>query len=576
MTSPGKRQACMQCRRRKVKCDGLPTCRNCHATQAPCRYSTPQKRGPKPAKLRDYSPRESLESTSLATDSSVRSGGAGLLVARGSSYLASDSPLSNSVTSHPQLELLGSQTQAATRVHLDLLVGLLIATPSHTAASVVDHCLSLYTQYVFGAVPICHEGRLRKTADRFFILPSGADGLADHHARIWRCFAADTERAQVEILRSLTLLTALCADVAYVVPDSLLPDKHLIAPLFLRASRETLGIYEDYDIENPNSFSLSIRMLLSSAIQQATGKKEVAFHILNEAGLMAMKMRLYNESSLAGQEPIEENLLRNAFWQLYVCDKTALVMKTRPVTIHEPLFEGELTLGDHSQNPVPLFDHGQEQTDTGLEYQLLERFHVIRRLWALAARVIQAMALYSRRASDPNSKTETSPESIAQVSEIYFELITLTNDSPASVRLPVESSSSLPHGADQRLLHILQRQRTTYLLNLHSIKVFVLNAAITCGMTEAIGLSAEPLTLATRRIELAQDFLNVLESVSFLHLQVEGEHCAEKIRHVGSLLIELAHSGLNEAVKSQANQCAMRLIDMLVRLDSKASDVLGQ
>ncbi|KAL4981415.1 hypothetical protein BDW68DRAFT_183519 [Aspergillus falconensis] len=525
MTSPGKRQACMQCRRRKVKCDGLPTCRNCHATQAHCRYSTPQKRGPKPAKLRDYSPRESLESTSLATDSSVGSGGAGLLVARGSSYLASDSPLSNSVASHPQLELLGSQTQAATRVHLDLLVGLLIATPSQTAASIVDHCLSLYTQYVFGAVPICHEGRLRETADRFFILPSGADGLADHHARIWRCFAADTERAQVEILRSLTLLTALCADVAYVVPDSLLPDKHLIAPLFLRASRETLRIYEDYDIENPNSFSLSIRMLLSSAIQQATGKKEVAFHILNEAGLLAMKMRLYNESSLAGQEPIEENLLRNAFWQLYVCDKTALVMKTRPVTIHEPLFEGELTLGDHSQNPVPLFDHGQEQTDAGLEYQLLERFHVIRRLWALAARVIQAMALNSRRASGPNSKTETSPENIAQVSEIYFELITLTNDSPASVRLPVESSSGLPHGADQRLQHILQRQRTTYLLNLHSIKVFVLNAAITCGMPEAIGLSAEPLTLATRQIELAQDFLNVLESVSFLHLQVEGEHC---------------------------------------------------
>jgi hypothetical protein len=211
-------------------------------------------------------------------------------------------------------------------------------------------------------------------------LPSGADDLADRHARIWRCFAADTEREQVEILRSLTLLTALCADVAYVVPDSLLPDKHLIAPLFLRASRQTLRVYEDYDIEHPNSSSLSIRMLLSSAIQQATGKQEVAFHILNEAGLMAMQMRLYDESSLAGQEPMEENILRNAFWQLYVCDKTALVMKTRPVTIQEPLFEGELTLKDHSQNSVPLFVHGQEQSDAGLEYQLLERFHVIRRL----------------------------------------------------------------------------------------------------------------------------------------------------------------------------------------------------
>ncbi|KAF7171511.1 hypothetical protein CNMCM5623_003839 [Aspergillus felis] len=440
MTSPGKRQACMECRRRKVKvsnadpgfrearvrpvwltrndqCDGLPTCKNCYAAKASCRYPTPQKRGPKPVKLRDHSPREPLESTFPATASSVESGDAELLVARGSSYLASDSPLSNSVTSRTLLELLGSQAQTATRVHLDLLAGLLIATPPHTAASIADHCISLYTQYIFGVVPICHEGRLRDTANRFFTLPSGADGLADHHARIWRCFAANTEREQVEILRSLTLLTAVCAEVAYVAPDSLLPDKHLIAPLFLHASRQTLRVYEDYDIEHPNSSSLSIRMLLSSAIQQATGKQEVAFHILNEAGLMAMQMRLYDESSLAGQEPIEENILRNAFWQLYVCDKTAFVMKTRPVTIHEPLFECELTLKDHSQHSVPLFVHGQEQSDAGLEYQLLERFHVIRRLWALAARVIQAMVSNSRTAPDPNTKAETSPDSIAQVSE---------------------------------------------------------------------------------------------------------------------------------------------------------------
>jgi hypothetical protein len=410
-------------------------------------------------------------------------------------------------------------------VHLDLLAGLLIETPSHTAASIADHCISLYTQYVFGAVPICHEGRLRETANRFFNLPSSADGLADHHARIWGCFAANTEREHVEILRSLTLLTALCAEVAYVVPEPLLPDKHLIGPLFLRASRQMLRIYEDYDIEHPNYSSLSIRMLLSSAIQQATGKQEVAFHILNQAGLMAMQMRLYDESSLAGLEPIEENILRNAFWQLYVCDKTALVMKTRPVTIHEPLFERELTLKDQFQNPVPLFDRGQEQIDPGLECQLLERFHVIRRLWTLAASVIQAMVSHSGRSSDPNNNTEISSASMAQVSEAYFELIILTNESPAWVRSPVESSSGVPHDADQRLLDILQRQRTTYLLNLHSVKVFVLNAAIQYGMTEAIGLSADPLTIATRQIELAQDFLNVLESVCFLHLQVEGEHC---------------------------------------------------
>jgi hypothetical protein len=50
---------------------------------------------------------------------------------------------------------------------------------------------------------------------------------------------------------------------------------------------------------------------------------------------------------------------------------------------------------------------------------------------------------------------------------------------------------------------------------------------------------------------------------------------AEKIRRVGSLLLELAHTSENDMVKFRANQCAMRLIEKLARLNSKASDVLG-
>jgi hypothetical protein len=44
-------------------------------------------------------------------------------------------------------------------------------------------------------------------------------------------------------------------------------------------------------------------------------------------------------------------------------------------------------------------------------------------------------------------------------------------------------------------------------------------------VADGIGLSSEPLKLAMRQIELARDFLNALESVPFLHLQTDGEHC---------------------------------------------------
>jgi hypothetical protein len=276
-------------------------------------------------------------------------------------------------------------------------------------------------------------------------------------------------------------------------------------------------------------------MFLSSAIQIATGSRGVAFHILNEACLIAMRMHLYDESAVQGQDPVEETILRNAFWQLYVCDKTVLVVKGRPVTIHEPLFESELTLQIRSQRPVSLFDHGHS-TDNNinagvLEDCLLDGFHVIRRLWTMAARVIQAVESTRERSWDAYPHPRESSNRAAQLSEAYFEMITLTNNPPLWTQSVLDSprSSSGPTSMDKHLSDILQRQRTSYLITLHSIKVFVLSAVIEGNMTEIIGLSTEPLVLAMRQVEQAQDFLNVLESVPFLHLQAEGEQCVSSL-----------------------------------------------
>ncbi|CCC13727.1 unnamed protein product [Sordaria macrospora k-hell] len=46
--STAVKRACDACHRRKVKCDGINPCRNCHASQLTCTYNAiPQKKGPK-------------------------------------------------------------------------------------------------------------------------------------------------------------------------------------------------------------------------------------------------------------------------------------------------------------------------------------------------------------------------------------------------------------------------------------------------------------------------------------------------------------------------------------------------
>jgi hypothetical protein len=487
--------------------------------------------------------------------------------------------------------------QLATTVHGRLLAGLGHSVPSERPDWIVNHCILLYKQHVFGALPMCQESALRTAVRRFF--PIDLSNVSDIRAQIAHCFFASNESELVAALRSLTMLTALCAAVIYVVPEQSVSNKHLTGALFLRASRSLLKIYEDYDLEHTDSSSMGIRLFHSSAIQSSTGSQQLAFHVLNQAGLIAMRMRLYDETSLEGLEPLEENLRRNAFWQLYVCDKTAMVMKGRPVTIHEALFDTELSLSTKSQNPISLFNHGENSNGTVIEARLLDGFHLVRRLWAMAARLIHQMELSTRNDNMRAADSIYACEDRKSLSEAYFEMITLANDSSPWARFPTEGSIDASEGAEEHTFDILYRQRTSFLITVHSIKIFVMRCAILSGMPEVLGLSAEPQSLAMRQVELAQSLLSFLESVPFIHLRTEGEHCVsklasrrrqvydirvhadvcshvqvEKIRRVGSLLLEVAHGTDHEIIKSQATQCAMRLVDVLARLDSKTSDLI--
>ncbi|KAJ9414760.1 hypothetical protein QL093DRAFT_2569505 [Fusarium oxysporum] len=396
---PPKRD-CRQCRRRKVKCDGLPTCNNCHVANTLCQYSTPKKRGPKPVISRDNHPREHLGSSSPADISPLIVNSPSLPEVTGTPLCpVANTPLFNGISANPVLTRPAIQTQAAIRGHLDLLTGLLVATPSDEAVSIANHYILLYTKFVFGATPIWHEATLRATVKRFFISVSAKELHTNGFA-------------QVDALRNLTLLLSLCAAVAYAVPESLILSKHLTALLFSRASRDILNTYQDYDLEHPNSSSLGIRLFLLSAIQISTGS-----YILSEEGLIEMRMRLYDKRSLDVKDPIKETLLQVTF-----C------------------------------------------------------------LWAIASHLSQVMEWDSQGTPEIVTSVQARPESTTELSQAYFEMITLTNNFPSF-----------------HLFDILQRQWTSYLITLHSVKVLVLDSAIRCNRAEIIGLSADPLILAMRR-----------------------------------------------------------------------------
>jgi hypothetical protein len=200
----------------------------------------------------------------------------------------------------PVVEVVQSSTlstRSCRRIWDDLLVLFISALPSIPVIDAVNYCIDLYMQYTFPTAPIIHEPTLRADALLFF------SGTSPHIL----LFGDDDENRRVVHMRAFALITALCASVASVIPESLLPYRHVVVIPFLRASRNVLKAYEDYDFDYPNSTSLSIRILQSTALQSTSGKTGAAWHVLGQATLLIQNLHLHREEAIGQHSPMKVN-----------------------------------------------------------------------------------------------------------------------------------------------------------------------------------------------------------------------------------------------------------------------------
>lgn len=77
-----------------------------------------------------------------------------------------------------------------------------------------------------------------------------------------------------------------------------------------------------------------------------------------------------------------------------------------------------------------------------------------------------------------------------------------------------------------------------------------------------------------RKTEIARDMLRVIREAPFWSLQVNGEPCVEKIRLIGASLLEIIDQYEASPLSVRARNDLSILLDILTRLDSKASDTL--
>jgi hypothetical protein len=502
-------------------------------SQLSCHYtSVPKKRGPKVP----GTARAAVESSQTSQEDGIQVLHDNSLFGEGQLWL---SPVSNTEHQRPTgINWSPQSAQVANTVdqlvvgvdHVptsgwaeSVLDGLLVvissALPSVPALEAVEKCVDLYMQYTFPTAPMIHEPTVRASASRFFSSTSGTN-----------LFSAGGWQEEITHMQDFALITALCASVASVMPESLLPYRQILARPCLDTSRDMLRAIGDIDIENPNSTSIATRILHATALEHITGKTAMSYHVLGEATLIIRHMRLHSEEAVKSYDALEAQLLRSIFWQIYAADKASFCLGSRPILLHELLFDEDLTLHPIAGQFIPLIDTTGLSYEATFEDRLFVGFNFLPRLWSSAASLIFDVRTHTRGNQDANK---------IRMTEAYMAFLGIMDELPYWLQTANLIITRDDGEAVQFQKTAYWVQRCTILVTFQCLRLVILQQCIESKVWDVMGLNDQALTLPMTKIGMVHDFIQTLDDIPFVYLQVKGEPTVGSISEKEGKLLTL-------------------------------------
>lgn len=484
--------ACEACKRRKVRCDGTEPCANCRISDHQCHYKARLAR--RSPRIPVVGPPQTIPWTLESTSTSIAA-----------------------VSAEPCFY------QDAAQIHSALTVAVRTLLGPESIVDIANGCVDYFVQYLFPNTPVAHEPTLRAAIG--LVAP---DGLA----LLTGPSPTPSQEHQVAALRQFTLITALCAFVTSAVPALPVSAMSARAPLstpFLGASRAMLRVYDAYDLEHPDSTSLTIRMWYSAAMQNTTGRVGASYQYHAEAAFLARRLRLHDEPSMLRYSALETKVLRATFWLLYLADKTSIAFESRPPVLHFGALDGDITLQDGGDEDTMMLDPDNSVNGNGLERRIFVGFHLKRRVWASAADLLlDIKSFLHREVHGGNQSEEERDAALLVLTEQYLLFEGLADQLPDWLRnpdaLPVTSDGVLQDeavAAYQR--SCFWAQRSNILTVFHCMRLVILQRCIDGNITSVVGLHGQVMSHAMRKIEIARDFLHEMQIVPFQCFKAQGE-----------------------------------------------------
>jgi hypothetical protein len=525
-------RACDACKRRKVKCDASVPCANCRISHIGCEYTIPRRKrgrvvaenssapnvvgtqgvGDVPAGETTSSPDLLHRRTALAyvlqpePRASHQSPESACTVESAPSSISD--PISG--TSDSFLD--------ARRIHTELDICVDGALSTGTIVDLMHKCIDLFTEYLFPNTPIAHEPTLRAGVSIF--LHSGNAPVAGIHEM-------STQGFGFHYAKPFTLITALCAFVISVMPESrmspLISRPSMLSRAFLQASRSMLRLYEEHDLERPDSTSFIIRIWHSAALQNTTGRSGAAWHYFAEATILAQRLQLYDEEQLRRHSAVEAQLLRAIFWLLFMSDKASAVLATRIPTLKGTLFYQQLTLLDNGDNEVALLDMSKSHNQGNLQSRLYLGFHLKRRIWSAAADLIAEIKAYGAQQALVSADAGGPDLDLASLTDRYLVFTGLVDDLPPWLQYPDREGEGLDGDVAAYHRSCFWSQRSNMMTCFHCSKLVILQHCIEKDVTAVLGLNREEIARDMKKVEIVDNFLYELQIVPFANFKVQGE-----------------------------------------------------
>ncbi|KAM0324930.1 hypothetical protein ACHAQA_007896 [Verticillium albo-atrum] len=439
-----------------------------------------------------------------------------------------------------------------------------------TPADMTVACIDLYMTHLFPITPLVHEQSIRTTWAQAFnygessiLLAQSPDSPNLHASPNIHSLVAP---------RALALLTAMCATASSLLPADLLPERELVAGPYLKASRELLSLHHDQDIERPDANSIIIRYFHANSIH-AMGNTRLSWFILGESIRLALDMHLYDETTLVGLDPVEAQLRRAVFWQLYAGDRSAAILNDRPLSLLDLNLNAPLSLRYMSAEDTHLLDPIQTWNTTQFAQCLNTGFNLSTRLFSSATDVLLNLRMLQEFSASSSGSAELAQWQTAKTVDSVLHFSSVLDSMPDWLERPSQAGL---HAEDDVASYQQSRFWTQHInlkVTFYCLRLIILLRAEDMGFASLLGFSADPRLLAMQKTDIARDMLSCIQSAPFQALQINGEPMVEKVRQVGATLLQISQS-LDPHVAPRAKADLQVLLNILTRLDSKASDAL--